>query len=55
MATKIDVTPPPAAAGAVKPKVAVGPDCTLKQPFELARLGDGWCDAGEPYNTAGRV
>lgn len=25
----------------------------LKQPFELARLGDGWCDAGAPYNTAG--
>ena len=28
------------------------PRCTGLQPFELLRLGDGWCDAGAPYNTA---
>jgi len=52
-------TPPtPASAApttAVKPGVgakAATPDCALKQPFELARLGDGWCDAAAPYNSA---
>ena len=40
------VQAPPAAAGAPQP------GCALTQPFELARLGDGWCDAGPPYNTA---
>jgi sulfoxide reductase catalytic subunit YedY len=26
--------------------------CALTRPFERARLGDGWCDAGAPHNTA---
>ncbi|GBF96357.1 hypothetical protein Rsub_09428 [Raphidocelis subcapitata] len=56
--TEIKVGPPPPPAAPAppppppRPAVAVGPGCALKQAFELARLGDGWCDAGAPYNTA---
>jgi sulfoxide reductase catalytic subunit YedY len=51
---------PPAAASAAPAPPAGTPaasssplsGCALTRPFELARLGDGWCDAGAPYNSA---
>jgi len=61
-------TAPPAPPPAAPPLISLGlsntqiaaasalaarfPHCTGLQPFELLRLGDGWCDAGSPYNTA---
>lgn len=52
-ATTIDPSVPsaPAAPKARKSLVPL-PGCALKQPFEIARLGDGWCDELAPYNTA---
>jgi len=44
--------PPPAAQAVPTGAASPLPGCPLTQPFELARLGDGWCDAGPPYNTA---
>lgn len=50
--------PPPVAAAPPPPGSASDaqtsmPACGLQRVFELSRLGDGWCDAAAPYNTAG--
>ena len=50
----VSSTGPPAADGPQAPPVDFKkyPDCSLAQPFERLRLGDGWCDASWPYNSA---
>jgi hypothetical protein len=43
---------PPGPSGSGAAAAAGLPQCALALALEVARLGDGWCDGGAPYNTA---